>query len=197
MMDAKTFNALIDEIRTASLDTLAEKNARYAQGDDRLHNFRVGGALDGSTPAQACWGYLCKHLVALRDMVKRNDFTDREDLKEKCKDAINYICFIWCIGNDETRDAPNDEQREAPNDEPETSEQDPAEAKARPMTYRDVVAERAPSKVSTLYIGGTKGCPGDYLKGGPRYGKFLCRSNETNCYACWAQPYRAEEWTYD
>lgn len=146
-MDTKTFDALIDEIRTASLDTLAAKNARYARGDDRLHNFRVGASLDGSTPAQACWGYLCKHLVALRDMVKRNDFTDREDLKEKCKDAINYICFIWCIGNDETRDEP------APDPE---------------KTYRDVVAERAPDKVTVLYMGGVEGCPGRYLKGAPR-----------------------------
>ena len=22
-------------------------------------------------------------------------------LLEKCKDSINYICFLWCIGNEE------------------------------------------------------------------------------------------------
>ena len=44
---------------------------------------------------------MTKHLVALRDMVKRNDFSNREDFLEKCQDSINYIRFLWCIGNDE------------------------------------------------------------------------------------------------
>ena len=45
--------------------------------------------------------YLVKHLVALRDKIERNDFSDKYDLLEKCKDSINYICFLWCIGNEE------------------------------------------------------------------------------------------------
>ena len=44
---------------------------------------------------------MTKHLVALRDMVQRNDFSNREDFLEKCQDTINYIRFLWCIGNDE------------------------------------------------------------------------------------------------
>ena len=55
----------------------------------------------GGTTAEACWGYLTKHLVALRDKVKRNDFSDRDDFKEKCLDSINYIKILWCIGNEE------------------------------------------------------------------------------------------------
>lgn len=104
-MNRETFNTLLEELRGDSIDTLAAKNAMYSKGtDDPLHNFNEGAEVDGSTPAQACWGYLTKHLVALRDMIKRNDFSDREDLKEKCKDAINYIFFIWCIGNDKSED---------------------------------------------------------------------------------------------
>lgn len=64
-MKEETMKELIAELRKASLDTLAEKNARYSPGEDKLHNFR---------------------------------FRDREDLLEKCKDIINYICFLWCIG---------------------------------------------------------------------------------------------------
>ena len=44
---------------------------------------------------------MTKHLVALRDMVQKNDFHDREDFMEKCQDTINYIRFLWCIGNEE------------------------------------------------------------------------------------------------
>lgn len=100
-MRAEQFNQLVEEIRKESLDTLIAKNAKYAPDADKLHNFHMGGEIFGGTTAQAAWGYLTKHLVALRDMVKRNDFHDREDLLEKCKDAINYICFIWCIGNEQ------------------------------------------------------------------------------------------------
>lgn len=100
-MDSKRFKELLDELDGNSLETLKEKNGRYAQNGDCLHNFRKGAEIIGGTPAQACWGYLTKHLVALRDMVENNDFSNREDFLEKCQDTINYIRFLWCIGNDE------------------------------------------------------------------------------------------------
>lgn len=100
-MDSKRFKELLDELDGNSLETLKEKNARYSQNGDCLHNFRSGAEIIDGTPAQACLGYLTKHLVALRDMVERDDFSNREDFLEKCQDTINYIRFLWCIGNDE------------------------------------------------------------------------------------------------
>ena len=100
-MNKETFETLMKELDGNSLDTLLKKNALYAPGDDSLHNFNAGGDVFGGTPAQACWGYLTKHLVALRDKVQNNDFHDRADLLEKCQDSINYIRFLWCIGNEE------------------------------------------------------------------------------------------------
>ena len=44
---------------------------------------------------------MTKHLVSLQDKVLKNDFSNREDLLEKCQDIINYIIFIWCCGNEE------------------------------------------------------------------------------------------------
>lgn len=100
-MNAVKFNGLLDELDGNSLETLKTKNAKYAPEADKLHNFNAGGDIFGGTAAQACWGYLTKHLVALRDMVHRNDFHDREDFMEKCQDSINYIRFLWLIGNEE------------------------------------------------------------------------------------------------
>ncbi len=94
------FKELLEELDGNSVSTLAEKNARYSSGNDALHNFIKGGDVMGGTPAQACWGYLTKHLVALRDKVQKNDFSNREDFLEKCQDSINYIRFLWCIGNE-------------------------------------------------------------------------------------------------
>lgn len=100
-MKTERFNDLVKEIREASLDTLTKKNATYATAEDRLHNFKVGAAITGGTPAQAALGYMAKHLASLQDKVARNDFHDREDLKEKIQDSINYLVFIWCCANEE------------------------------------------------------------------------------------------------
>lgn len=100
-MERNVFERLLDELDGNSLETLKQKNARYASDDDCLHNFESGAEIMGCTPAQCAWGYMTKHLVSLRDKIDRNDFTDRDDLLEKCQDIINYIRFIWLIGNEE------------------------------------------------------------------------------------------------
>ena len=102
-MSIETFQHLLDELDGNSLQTLKEKNARYSSEGDALHNFRSGADIAGGTPAQACWGYMTKHLVALRDMVLRDDFSNRDDFLEKCQDTINYIRFLWCIGNENSQ----------------------------------------------------------------------------------------------
>lgn len=99
-MSSSVFNDLLDELDAQSLETLKTKNAKYSVNGDCLHNFRAGSDIFGDTPAKTCWGYLAKHLAALRDMVDDNDFHDRADFLEKCQDSINYIRFLWCIGND-------------------------------------------------------------------------------------------------
>ena len=102
-MNVSDFNAFILELSDATDRTMIAKNdGQYAKGsEDKLHNFVAGAEISGMTPAQTCWGYLTKHLTALRDKVMRNDFSDRDDLKEKCMDSINYIRFIWLLGNEE------------------------------------------------------------------------------------------------
>lgn len=102
-MTTELFNKLLDELDGNSLETLKQKNAKYASPTDCLHNFESGADIMGSTSAQCAWGYMTKHLVALRDKVQKNDFSDRDDLLEKCQDIINYIRFIWLIGNEEER----------------------------------------------------------------------------------------------
>lgn len=100
-MTTEIFNRLLDELDGNSLSTLKHKNAKYASPDDCLHNFDSGADISGLAPAQCAWGYMTKHLTALRDKVQKNDFHDRNDLLEKCQDIINYIRFIWLIGNEE------------------------------------------------------------------------------------------------
>lgn len=101
-MTNELFRENIDFIRQQSLDILLQRNGNYAKGsDDALHNFTAGAAIAGCTPAQAAWGYVTKHLVALRDKIQRNDFSNIDDLEEKCCDIINYTAIIYAIGIDE------------------------------------------------------------------------------------------------
>lgn len=99
-MKSSIFKEVLNQLDNSSVSTLIEKNKRYGRPDDVLHNFNAGAEIMGGTPAQACWGYLTKHLVALRDMVEKNEF-DKVDFLEKCQDSINYIRFLYCIGVEE------------------------------------------------------------------------------------------------
>ena len=99
-MTREEFNKLLDELDDNSVETLKKKNEKYSLGGDPIHNFTSGAEIMGDTPAKTCWGYMTKHLVALRDMVERDDFSDRDDFLEKCQDAINYIRFLWVLGNE-------------------------------------------------------------------------------------------------
>ena len=99
-MTHERFEQLLDELDGESLDTLKAKNRIYSAPTDALHNFASGAEIGGCTETQACWGYLVKHLVALRDKIINNDFSNKDDLKEKCQDSINYIRFIWAIAHE-------------------------------------------------------------------------------------------------
>lgn len=102
-MTHERFEQLLDELDGDSLTTLKAKNKMYSRDNDALHNFKSGANISGGTPAQACWGYLVKHLVALRDKIQNDDFVDRTDLKEKCQDSINYIRFIWALAHEDEK----------------------------------------------------------------------------------------------
>ena len=97
-MTPKEFTDAIEHIRDKSLDTLLMKNSRYGSSGDALHNFTCGAAFIGGTQGQAAWGYMSKHLVSLRDKLMCDDFSDVDDLEEKCQDIINYTAIIYAIG---------------------------------------------------------------------------------------------------
>lgn len=113
-MTNEFFRENIDFIRQQSLDILLQRNGNYAKGsDDALHNFTAGASIAGCTPAQAAWGYVTKHLVALRDKIQSNDFSNIDDLEEKCCDIINYVAIIYAIGVEEERKRTEREQEKS------------------------------------------------------------------------------------
>ena len=113
-MTHKEFGHLIDELEEDSLNTLKNKNSKYAPCDDALRNFHVGADIMGVTTGECVWGYATKHISSLRDRIQRNDWNDLEDVKEKIQDTINYLRFLWCVANEEVN---NINKTEENNDE--------------------------------------------------------------------------------
>ena len=91
------------------------KGKEYSPGEDRLHNFKEAGKLQGVSPEQALFGMLVKHLVSLADMCKhvfiekgllRGDGIHYDDVsicmpqavwEEKLTDSHNYLFLLEAL----------------------------------------------------------------------------------------------------
>lgn len=100
-MTHENFNNLVDSLEEIRINTLKTKNAKYAPENDALHNFHAGAEIMGVSVPECIWGYMTKHLVALRDKILRNDWEDKDDALEKIQDIQNYLTFIWCAINED------------------------------------------------------------------------------------------------
>ena len=100
-MTHENFNTLVDSLEEIRINTLKTKNAKYAPENDALHNFHAGAEIMGVSVPECIWGYMTKHLVALRDKILRNDWEDKDDALEKIQDIQNYLTFIWCAINED------------------------------------------------------------------------------------------------
>ena len=103
-MTANDFDMVLKERLEAAERVLGSKAKEYASQEDRLHNFKRAAALLGQTPAQACVGFMTKHLVSILDIVT----ADAKGLKvpievreEKIGDAINYLILLDAILRDD------------------------------------------------------------------------------------------------
>lgn len=88
---------------------LFAKSAEYASEDDVLHNFKTAAAFNDETPEEALWGFLTKHLISLRDMVKSSDEFPMEVWCEKIGDAQNYLTLLKAIVAEEELDRQNEQ----------------------------------------------------------------------------------------
>lgn len=96
-MDAQTFDAFLDDTLAKIRTVLASKGSEYVPEDQtsRFHNFDISAGLNGSSPEQALWGFVTKHIVSLSDMVKV-DSTEHAlaSWNEKIGDVINYMILL-------------------------------------------------------------------------------------------------------
>lgn len=95
-MTAETFNRLLEIRQRAIAGSLASKAGEYATAD-RLHNFKEAARTFGGTPAEACWSYMMKHLVSIKDIAHGRKPAEPGAVHEKIGDAINYLVLMEAI----------------------------------------------------------------------------------------------------
>jgi hypothetical protein len=99
-VNAETFDHIVERRIGAIRKTLKSKGAEYATDEDRLHNFVRAGALKNESPAQACWGFMVKHIISIQDMVKDPGQYTRAVWQEKLGDLINYSILLEAIADE-------------------------------------------------------------------------------------------------
>jgi hypothetical protein len=92
-MQHEEFNDIFEQRVSMCRDTLVLKAAEYAT-DDRLHNFKVAGAVQGVTPQAALGGMLAKHIVSIFDLIRSEKPVSQAVWDEKLGDALNYLFLL-------------------------------------------------------------------------------------------------------
>ena len=101
-MNSETFNKHLKHMQSVTVDTLTNKAKEYANGGDRLHNFKAAAAVQGIPPAAALAGMMAKHTVSVYDMIREGGYHPEamfpmELWEEKIKDSINYLYLLWAL----------------------------------------------------------------------------------------------------
>ena len=98
-------NKKFEEILTFRLNQikciLGNKAKEYASDTDRLHNFKVAGRIQNTTPEKALKGMMVKHEVSVQDLIEWAE-TSPEKLNEiiideKIGDCINYLILLEAL----------------------------------------------------------------------------------------------------
>lgn len=97
-MNGQTFEMIFNQQVDTCRKMLVGKADEYATDDDRLHNFQVAAALQGTTPQQALAGFMAKHSVSIFDMCREpNPDFPMEKWDEKITDHINYLILLKAV----------------------------------------------------------------------------------------------------
>lgn len=116
-MNNADFTKLVDDTFAETRRLLVVKGGEYANGGDRLANFRRGAALTGCTPLQCAFIYASKHFDAIASYVA-GDARGKlpvlsEPIEGRLDDLINYCLLMKAIIT-EKRDLSEELRRSAP-----------------------------------------------------------------------------------
>lgn len=117
-MNDETFINHLNQLQALEKKILSSKAEEYAHGD-RLSNFYDAAEFNKTSPHDALWGMVTKHLIAVRDFIHgldpdNLDVDHPEQWFEKLGDIRNYMMLLSAIlydTSDEYKEMFNDRTR--------------------------------------------------------------------------------------
>ena len=102
-MNNDEFTQVVTEQLNYCQSLLIKKGDEYdRKTDDRLHTFKIAGALQGEKPMQALGGMMAKHTISIYDLIKENNL-DENLWAEKITDHINYLLLLKALVKEENK----------------------------------------------------------------------------------------------
>ena len=93
-----TFKEILESRIEKTRAVLSKKEAEYAEGGNRYHNFDEAAKLLNVSPEEALVGMWVKHVVSIFDMVRTISLENLAPpdslVDEKIGDAINYLILL-------------------------------------------------------------------------------------------------------
>lgn len=93
-MNSKQFDEIMNALVSDSTNILSSAEKEYATDEDRLSNFK---SIPGVDPELVCFVYLCKHIDGIRNYVTGRARTQRDSIRGRISDAMNYLILLNAI----------------------------------------------------------------------------------------------------
>jgi hypothetical protein len=105
-MNKDEFDLVVEENISQMRASLQAKGAEYCKGQDRLQNFKDTALMNGCTPEQALWGFVSKHIIALKDFIQSPGMQNipYSFWSEKLGDIRNYMVLLDALITERTKD---------------------------------------------------------------------------------------------
>lgn len=91
----KQFDAMVDLMRS----TMFKKGNDYSN-EDRLSNFKLGGAIIGLTPQMQCLALISTKVARLGSLLSGNKTPNNESISDTLLDLANYTLLLDMIIKD-------------------------------------------------------------------------------------------------
>lgn len=96
-MTNEEFKKIVESRIAKIYSTLTVKGEEYTKSNDRLLNFYDAAYLNGVAPEKALWGFVTKHIIALKDFIKTPYDVKSDQFEEKIGDIICYMILLEAL----------------------------------------------------------------------------------------------------
>lgn len=96
-MNQEQFDAVVEQRLQKIRGVLISKGKEYADGSDRLINFKLGAQIQGVSPIECLRGYMTKHIASVYTSLKSPNDVASAVWDEKIGDTINYLILLEAL----------------------------------------------------------------------------------------------------